>query len=714
MLARQLEPEAETTQPAPIVQGRSFEEWLDDLSVGECTWGAVFHGVRDSLIANPDAGWELLALVDQYFRRHKISAEDFHSLNGHVQALLIGGPRKAELRGDLEPRPKPAAPEPRANAAQPRPQPAPRPAPEAHAKPQPALRSHAEPQPPPRAPAEPQPQPKVADIGAARGPRKLVVNEVLRNRYRIRGILAHGGMGTVYAAIDEFRLDQADGGQRVAIKVLHTEVIQRPQLLAELRNEFQQLQALSHPNIVRVHEFDRDADLTFFTMEQLSGAPLSRVLANHKAAHLYRPYAMAIIQQVGGAVAYAHSRGIVHGDLNPGNVFITDQGEIRVLDFGASYRLRHDASMPDPEDVMRTAVATPSYSSCEVLQGGPANPRDDIYAMACVSYVLLTGKHPFQGQNAMQARAARLTPKRPSSISQRQWRALRDGLRFDRQRRPGDMQAWLDELSLPSEGTVLPPLLTIMSAGPHRRGYRGWVTGALIALVAALCWWALDDSDQVTHGANGISTAAGNLWKQIHGDSAATEANAPAPSVTTNAPVAVQPATPAAPPAPAPAVTHAARKAAAVIATDATAAVQPRATVAKAVPVGTETAAVDPQGGAHGPTARIEMAADEVDVDPVNSVATVVVRRRDNYHNLVSFNWWTESGTAKPGQDFVPVKTTIASLANGEHEARLLVPIVADPRRKDSRSFYVVIDEPSDGARLGSRRITMVTIPPED
>jgi hypothetical protein len=399
---------------------------------------------------------------------------------------------------------------------------------------------------------------------------------------------------------------------------------------------------------------------------------------------------MAIIQAVGAAVAYAHSRDIVHGDLNPGNIFITESGEIRVLDFGASYQLHRDPWIPNLEELSRTPVATPSYSSCEVLNSGPANVRDDIYAMACISYVLLTGKHPFQGSNALQARAAHLSPRRPIGISQRQWQALKDGLSFNRQRRPTDMQSWLDLLQLPPEPLRLPHLSVVLNSREQLRTASGWVTGGLIALAAALCWWAADNPKQVSSAVAGVGAGASELLSSIRGDSrSSTPATAAAQPVITEA----QPAPPV---APAP-VAHSARSTAAPVALRT---------------VGT-TAATQSPAAAYPQAARIEMVADAIDVDPINSVASVVVKRRDNYRNNVSFTWWTESGTAKPGLDFVPVTSRVEYIPAGVHEARALVPIVADPRRTVAKSFYVVIDEPSDGATLGSRRITMVTIPPQ-
>ncbi len=133
-------------------------------------------------------------------------------------------------------------------------------------------------------------------------------------------------MGTVFEAVDDFRLAAPPSGQRLAIKVLHTAVTKRAELFAELRREFQNLQLLSHPNIVRVYEFDRDGPLAFFTMELLNGALLSRVLLSRKPLRLEFAHSLAVIRDVGAAIAHAHSRGVVHGDINPQNIFITGRG----------------------------------------------------------------------------------------------------------------------------------------------------------------------------------------------------------------------------------------------------------------------------------------------------------------------------------------------------------------------------------------------------
>jgi hypothetical protein len=260
------------------------------------------------------------------------------------------------------------------------------------------------------------------------------------------------------------------------------------------------------------------------------------------------------------------------------------------------------------------------------------------------------------------------------------------------------MQAWLDQLTAQPEPVQLPTLPTILNPGPRRRNGSGWMTAAIIAIVAALCWWSFDNSDQVKRAIAGVGAGASNLLNAEHGNTASTPPlTLPAATAARSGPAAPLP----------PVATKPSRRAAIAVAT----AVQSQIATAKAAPAGEQAAATEIPAAARPGRAKIELAADEIEVDPTQSVASVVVRRRDSYRNDVSFTWWTESGTAKPGQDFVPVRSRIEFIPGGDRETRLLVPIVADPRRRVSKSFYVVIDEPSDGARLGSRTLTQVTIP---
>jgi serine/threonine protein kinase len=246
-----------TAEPASSIQPRSGTEfvalaWLDALAGGNCTPEAFLSAVHEQASGDSDESWEVLSLLDQYYRRGKIKAELFHTLKSQLE--------DSALNGDAVP---PSGPT------------------QTVAPTIVTSTSVTAPAATPPKQASPASRPVASDLR-----REVAIGDVLRGRYRIRAVLGHGGMGTVFDAKDEYRLDLPTAGQRIAIKVLHTAVTERDELLAELQSEFQHLQLLSHPNIVRVHEFDRDGDNAFFTMEKLVGALLSQVLGARNAVAL--------------------------------------------------------------------------------------------------------------------------------------------------------------------------------------------------------------------------------------------------------------------------------------------------------------------------------------------------------------------------------------------------------------------------------------------
>ncbi len=136
-----------------------------------------------------------------------------------------------------------------------------------------------------------------------------------------------------------------------------------------------------------------------------------------------------------------------------------------------------------------------------------------------------------------------------------------------------------------------------------------------------------------------------------------------------------------------------------------------RTALPRHAPAETATSAPAPATVAQAAHARIELAADTVEVPLADPAARVLVRRTGNLRADAGFTWWTEPGTAKAGQDFMNVKAHEEHFEDGKAVANLFVPVVADPTRREPKSFYIVINDPSDGASLGKRTLTMVTIP---
>ncbi|HVC00699.1 MAG TPA: serine/threonine-protein kinase [Steroidobacteraceae bacterium] len=458
--------DAIVSRGAAAIQAR-----LDPLTIGDYDRAVLLRAAYDLARTAPDDVCEILSTVDQYFRRGKIRAEDYRQLKARLGALLVNGERDT---------PRTAPPPRWRDPAAPSDVTAPvGPAPDA----------------PPAGPsaggvAAPPAGSPTAARALAIGARCLAVGDTLRGRYRVTGIVGQGGMGTIYEVVDQTLSGIGAGSRRLAVKMLHTEVTQRPELLRELLTEFLNLQSLSHPNILRVHDFDRDGDAAFLTMELLEGSTLGHLVSGQGGASLASGHARAIVHAVGMALAHAHSRGVVHGDVNPQNLFLTANGEVRVLDFGSSQRVKIDPSIAAASGHQPLLMATLRYASCEVLEGRGANASDDLFALACVAYVLLSGKHPFANRTAVEARAAGLSPSRPRGLSARHWRALRQGLELRRDRRPADIGRWVRRLNA---GVTVPPLPALSAllpaSSPRSRSALPAAVAAMLILMAAAGLW---------------------------------------------------------------------------------------------------------------------------------------------------------------------------------------------------------------------------------
>ncbi len=279
------------------------------------------------------------------------------------------------------------------------------------------------------------------------------VGDTLNGRFVLEECLGVGGMGTVYKALDLRKLEASDRRPYIAIKVLNLQFRGNPKSLIALQREAKKAQALGHRNIVTVYDFDRDGPVVYLTMEYLSGKPLSRILRAPDFKGMPYAEALPIFKGMANALAYAHERGFVHCDFKPANVFLTDTGEVKVIDFGIARVFQRpeeetDATIFDPGSL---GALTPAYASPEMLEHREPDPRDDIYALGCTTYELLTGRHPFDRIPATQARSSGLKPQRPESLGTRQWRALRSALEFERKARMPTVVRFLQEFGEPQK-----------------------------------------------------------------------------------------------------------------------------------------------------------------------------------------------------------------------------------------------------------------------
>lgn len=273
---------------------------------------------------------------------------------------------------------------------------------------------------------------------------------VLKDRFALEEIIGRGGMGVVFKAKDLRKEEAQDRFPYVAIKILNEDFRRHPASLKALQREARKAQALAHPNIAAVYDFDRDGPLVFLVMEILEGASLHRLIKERAGRGLPRNEALRIVQGCGLALAYAHKKGVLHADFKPANAFRTTDGSVKVLDFGLARGLARPDRVINEQtlfDAGSLGALTPSYASCEMLVGEQPDPRDDVFALACVTYELLSGRHPFNHLSALLAERRTLRPERVDGLDRRTWRALLRGLAFKRADRTPSIEEFVSQLS---------------------------------------------------------------------------------------------------------------------------------------------------------------------------------------------------------------------------------------------------------------------------
>jgi serine/threonine-protein kinase len=247
-------------------------------------------------------------------------------------------------------------------------------------------------------------------------------------RYRLVARVAQGGMAEVWEAVDEVLT------RPVAVKILLPHLAADKAFVARFRREAVSAARLSDPRIVSIYDTCSEGDVEAIVMELVRGTTLRHLL--DEAGHLHPRRAIAIASQVADALDHAHGNGLVHRDVKPGNILLSDDGRVLVADFGIAKAAEGGADLTEVGQVVGTA----KYLSPEQVEGGPIDARSDVYALGVVLYEMLCGRPPFEGDNATTTAIARLNsePLRLRQVKAGIPRGLEDIVVRAMARRPGD------------------------------------------------------------------------------------------------------------------------------------------------------------------------------------------------------------------------------------------------------------------------------------
>lgn len=208
----------------------------------------------------------------------------------------------------------------------------------------------------------------------------------LRNRYLLISRIATGGMGEVWRARDELL------GREVAVKILRSHIYADLTFRERFRNEARITAALADPGVAQIFDYGEQDDLAYLVMELVHGEPLSAILARNGA--IGPEVTLDVVHQTAKALHAAHSAGIIHRDIKPGNLLVTPDGAIKVTDFGIARALE-----AAPVTQTGTVLGTAQYVSPEQAQGFALTPSTDLYSLGVVAYECLAGRTPFRADS---------------------------------------------------------------------------------------------------------------------------------------------------------------------------------------------------------------------------------------------------------------------------------------------------------------------------
>ena len=231
----------------------------------------------------------------------------------------------------------------------------------------------------------------------------MEIGQIIKERYEIIKLLGEGGMSYVYKAIDK-QLQR-----EVAIKTLKPTYVEQEKFVERFKREAQTAANLNHPNIVQIFDWGIGEE-PFFVMEYIEGNTLTDIIANKRTISMSD--ILFIGAQVSSGLQAAHTKGLVHRDIKPGNIMITPEGKVKVTDFGIVSLQNEESDITKTGSILGTA----SYISPEQAQGKPVSKESDLYSLGTVLYELITGRPPFIGDTPIATATKHITDK-PEKLS---------------------------------------------------------------------------------------------------------------------------------------------------------------------------------------------------------------------------------------------------------------------------------------------------------
>ena len=224
------------------------------------------------------------------------------------------------------------------------------------------------------------------------------IGKRLDGRYEIREIIGVGGMAVVYKAFDTIE------DRVVAIKILKEEFVTNEEFVRRFKNESKAIAVLSHPNIVKIYDVSFGDLIQYIVMEYIEGITLKQYIENNR--DIPWKETVNIIMQILRALQHAHDKGIIHRDVKPQNIMLTDDGTIKVTDFGIAR-----FSRSEHRTITDKAIGSVHYISPEQAKGDHTDARTDIYSVGVMMYEMLSGKLPFDGTGAVSIAIMQISEK---------------------------------------------------------------------------------------------------------------------------------------------------------------------------------------------------------------------------------------------------------------------------------------------------------------